>query len=100
MNNRIRGILFRLVDDAHMLCTLNALRRVGNDQLFGRITVNRHPEGVPEDGHCGRLIPTTRMGHTMLQEGIRVVIIDGHHRHAAIGELRKYMAEELNWTIY
>lgn len=44
-----------------------------------------------------KLVATTRKGHVMHLEDILVAIIDGHYRHAAIGELQKDVAEEFSW---
>lgn len=67
---------------------------------MGRITVTIDLRDVPEDGDCVRPSVIDRTDHSAvkLAPNIRVVIIDGHHRHAALGYLRKDRHRSSNWT--
>lgn len=59
------------------------------DQRIGRITVLIHPLDVPLNRNARDIIVTRREVNEVLtlQDGLRVVIIDGYHRYKAICEL-------------
>lgn len=87
----------RGMDLALMRCTIKAFRQFENYQHVRWITVSLHPEDVPMDGYCGSVIVSTRDGSVTLQDGIRVVIIDGNHLLVGITELWEHIAEAFNW---
>lgn len=95
MANRISDL-----DVQHRQSTVTMFQLFGYDHLVGRMTVTTHPNGVLEDGSVEALIirEADRDGVFRLQEGIRVVIVDVHHRHEAIGKLRSDMNETLNYA--
>lgn len=74
-----------------MQCTKDQLSFIGTDERVGRITVTLHTDDIPENGDSGSVLNTTDDGQVTIAAGVRVVIIDGHHLHAAIGELRNDM---------
>lgn len=91
MTTRISGI-----NDTHMNFTVKDFRHFGNDQSFGRITVTLYPQEAKVHGHCGSVIVSTWNGNVTIKDGFHLVIIFGHDKHVAIGELWKVLEDELN----
>lgn len=76
MTNHIRGIY-----NAQMRCTLHDFREIGNDHRVRRISLTFHPEDVPDDEDGRNVLLATRDGHVTLQDGIPILIVEGHHLH-------------------
>lgn len=85
---------------SHVEYTMNQLRLTGIDERVGRITVTVPPDEVPENGEFISVFQTTPHGEMFLRQGVRVVIVDSHHRHPAIGEMRNVMEAGCNWTSF
>ena len=96
MNVMPNGV--RELYEAHCVSTANAIRQCGHDERVGRMTVTIHPDDVPAGTTARTLMERGEDGVLQLLDGIRAFIIDGHLRHAAIGELRKDPDHALDWT--
>ena len=83
-----------------MNSTMDSMKRLGNDMRAGKIAVTLHQD------HCGNgplnmsAIAKAKEGSEVpiVHEGVRLVIMDGHHRRAAMMELAKDKQEALDWT--
>lgn len=96
MPNHIRDL-----DESYRNCTVTAFGQNGYVYRVWRTTVTVHPPlDVPKDWNNGILIaiPHDADGILRRKEGICVIIIDGHHHHDAICELRNYLNSEYQQT--
>ena len=78
---------------------MDFLRKFGDADHVGRISVTIHPDDFPTDGVIDSLLEEDPDG-VRLRENIRVLVIDGNHRHEAMLRLRLDQDPKYDWIRY
>lgn len=65
----------------------------GTGTLTSKISVIVRPEDVPTDGILYGVLRTSN-GNFVILDGVQVYLVDGHHGHAAIRQIRNQEGPE------
>ena len=91
------GHRIRPINRVHVEAFLQQVRVGGNEMRVGSMTVTIHPDDLPNNGRLEDVMDVVN-GRNIIHQGVRVFIVDGHHRHVVFGELRKDPDPAFDWT--
>lgn len=83
---------------SHVATTKAELIRDGRVVQCGRLKMTVHPDDVPDNNNCLDFLGTTPTGFKKLRVVVRFIIVDGHHRYAAMQQLRNDSDSDFDWT--